>query len=192
MKKTIALVALSLAVSLPAFAAKNKDKGFAFVGAGLTGGGKTLPTVDNSDGTSSSMKSGGLVALYGGYEYRFGFGLTVQGNIGYHYHKKTAAGGDLAFKRYPLEMLVYYDLAERFRMGGGLRYVMNPRLSGDGTPAARDVRFDNAPGVVLEAEYFYVPSASVKVRAVTERYKVQDTSTSVTSTHGGIYANYYF
>lgn len=192
MKKIIAVAMLSLAVSLPAAAAKNKDKGFGFIGAGLTGGGKTLATVEYSDGTSSNIKSGGLVALYGGYEYRFGFGLTVQGNIGYHYHKKTASNGDLAFKRYPLEMLAYYDLAERFRMGGGLRYVMNPRLSGDGFAASSDLKFDNAYGVVVEAEYFYTPSASVKVRAVSEKYKVQDSSASVSGTHGGVYASYYF
>jgi hypothetical protein len=196
MKKIAAIMAISLAVSLPAFADRGNDndtdKGHVVLGVGFTGGGETLATVRYVDGNSSNIKSGGLVAFYGGYDYRFSNKMSLLATVGYHYHDKSGSNGGLTFKRYPLEVLGYYGIAEQFRLGGGIRYVMNPRISSSGVLDGTNYEYDNTIGGILEAEYLYAPNAGIKLRAVNEKYKLKGTSTSVSGNHGGIYASYYF
>jgi len=192
MKKILAISALSLATSLPAFADTYNNSGHFLLGAGLTFGGETLATVTYTDGSSSDIKSGGLVHFYGGYEYRFANRVSIQTTLGYHVDDRSAKNGSVRFTRYPVEVLGYYGLSDELRIGGGLRYVMNPEISSSGVISGTNYSFDDTSGIVLEGEYMVSQHVGVKVRAVSEKYKLQSSSPSISGNHGGIYANYYF
>ncbi|MBI5783923.1 MAG: outer membrane beta-barrel protein [Rhodocyclales bacterium] len=192
MKKIVAIAALSLATSLPAAAADYNNSGHFLLGMGLTFGGDTLVTLHYTDGSTSSIKSGGLVHIYGGYEYRFSNRVSVQANVGYHVDDENAKNGSVKFSRYPLELLGYYGITDNVRLGGGLRYVTSPKVSGSGVVDSADFEFNNATGLVVEGEYLISPQFGVKLRAVSEKYKLKDGSASANGNHGGIYASYYF
>jgi hypothetical protein len=193
MKKFLAMAALTMSAALPASAEGVYDNSGHFIGGlGLTFGGKTLVTVHFTNGDSENVKSGGLVHLYGGYEYRLASRFSVQATIGYHVDDINAKNGSVKFDRYPLEILGHYGVTDNVRIGGGVRYVMNPEVSSSGAASVGDYEFDNATGLVVEAEYLVTPHIGVKLRGVSEKYQMKGSSNSVRGDHGGIYASYYF
>jgi len=193
MKKYFAVAALTLSAAFPVCAEGVYDNsGHFLMGMGLTFGGKTLATVHFTNGDSENVKSGGLVHLYAGYEYRLASRFSVQATIGYHVDNVSARNGDLKFSRYPLEVLGHFGITDNVRIGGGVRYVMNPEISSSGAASIGDYEFDDTTGAVIEAEYLITPHVGVKLRGVSEKYKMKGSSTSVRGDHGGIYASYYF
>lgn len=192
MKKITAGAALALA-TFGAYAA-DASKSFHFIlGAGLTGGGETLESVTYSDGHTEKIRSGGLVAIHGGGEYRFSETVSMQAVYGYHIDDtSSASNGSVRFSRYPFEFLGHYQVAEQWRLGGGLRVVTNAKLKGTGVASNVNAKFDNTTGLVLEAEYFTSRSFGVKIRGVSERYKLSGGGYSASGNHFGLYGNYYF
>jgi hypothetical protein len=192
MKKIAAGAALVLA-TFGAHAA-DASKPFHFIiGAGLTGGGETLLSVTYTDGHTEKIRSGGLVAIHAGGEYRFNETTSLQAVFGYHIDDSSSAdNGSVRFSRYPLEFLGHYQVADQWRLGGGLRVVTNAKLKGTGVASNVDAKFDNATGVVLEAEYFTSRSFGVKIRGVSERYKLAGGGYSASGNHFGLYGNFYF
>lgn len=192
MKKFLAIAALSLSASLPAFAGTYDNSGHFLMGMGLTFGGDTLYTAHFTDGSSRNVSSGRLVHFYGGYDYRFDNRMSVQTTLGYHFDNISAKNGDISFSRYPLEVLGYYGPTDSFRIGAGFRYAMNPKVSSSGEASGNNRSFKDAAGFVVEAEYLFSPQVGLKVRAVNEKYKQEGSSTSVSGNHGGVYGSYYF
>jgi hypothetical protein len=193
MKNHLIVGALAIAAAIPASAADVYDNsGHILLGMGLTFGGKTLVTVHFTNGDSENVKSGGLVHFYGGYEYRMANRFSVRTAIGYHVDDINAKNGSVKFDRYPLEVLGHYGITDNVRIGGGLRYVMNPKISSSGAASVGDYKFDDATGFVIEAEYLISPHVGVTLRGVSEKYQLKGSSNSVRGDHGGIYANYYF
>jgi hypothetical protein len=58
----------------------------------------------------------------------------------------------VTWTRFPLEALAFYRF-EKVRLGGGLAYHINPRLKGSGVVGGLDVKFKDALGVVLQADW---------------------------------------
>jgi hypothetical protein len=160
------------------------------LGLGLTGGGDTLATVVYTDGSSDNIKAGGLVHLFGGAEFRVGPQFTLQATVGYHLDETTGASdGSLRFSRYPIELLGHYEVAPNFRFGGGARFVNNAKIDSRGVLSGARVEFDSTVGAVIEGEYLVTPNIGLKVRYVSEKYKVNGTSTD--GNHGGFYFSWY-
>jgi hypothetical protein len=83
----------------------------------------------------------------GGYqaaEYHF--------SLAYKVAVVDASNGDIEWTRFPLEALAFYRFP-RVRVGGGLAYHMSPRLEGSGVVGGLDVKFKNALGAVLQADW---------------------------------------
>ncbi len=191
MKKSLAAAALALGLVSPARSADG-DSLHPLLGAGLTSGGETLATVHYTDGSSSNIRSGGLLAVYGGLDYRFANRTSLQATIGYHVDNRSARNGSLRFERYPIELLGYYGISEQFRLGLGIRYVTNPRIVGSGIAGGNNLDFENTTGAIVEGEYLFSPRFGLKVRAVNEKYTLKGSSVSVSGNHGGVYFSYYF
>jgi opacity protein-like surface antigen len=166
---------------------------FKFVlGAGLTFGGDTLANVTYTDGTTDSIKAGGLFALYGGGEFRVGDAVSLQATIGYHVDDtKAASNGSVKFSRYPVDLLAYYHLNDKFRLGAGAQFVNSPKLDGSGVASNINMSFESTTGVVLEGEYLFNPKMGLKVRAVTEKFKPTGSSVSTNGNHVGVMFNFY-
>src|SRR5262245_28206956 len=123
MKKLILATTLVCA-GLAAQAQERSVRGV--LGLGLTGGGDTLATVVYTDGSTDSIKAGGLVHVFGGAEFSLGSAVTMQATIGYHVDETSgASNGSLRFSRYPVELLGHFQVAPQVRLGGGARFINN-------------------------------------------------------------------
>jgi hypothetical protein len=183
-----------LAVSAAACAADDNERALRFAaGIGLTNGGKTLINATFTDGTTEKVTSGGLVHLYVGGEYSFTPNIAVQANVGYHVHDTSpATNGSLTFSRVPVELLGYYKVTDHVRLGGGLRYLSDARLKGTGVASDINVKFKSTTGAVIEGEYLFTRNIGVKLRYVSEKYKAEGDTESISGNHGGLYLTGYF
>ena len=162
------------------------------IGGGVTFGGTKLITVFNNNGTESSdIRAGQLIDIHAGLEYRWD-DWAIQGTVGYHFDPIQDGEVDVSFERFPIELLGYYKLNDRFRVGGGIRYAKDAQLSGDGGwgNALGVTKFDSHPGGVMEVEYRASPHVSWKLRYVIETYETSQTE--ITGKHWGLFMNTYW
>jgi opacity protein-like surface antigen len=192
MKKFIACAVIALACVNAAHAADESRGFYPLLGGGLTFGGEKLVTVDFTNGDSTDVRSGGLVQFYGGLEYRFNETFSVQGTIGYHVDNTSAENGSVRFSRYPLELIAHAHVADKFRLGAGVRFVNNPKLSGSGFASNVDTDFKDTTGFLVEGEYMFTPHVGFKVRGVSEQYKTKRTGEKADGDHIGLFGTYYF
>jgi hypothetical protein len=165
------------------------------VGIALTEGGDKLATLYYSNNTSSDVRAGGLVYVYGGFEVRpeespFAF----QGTLGYHFDNAGASNGDIRFDRFPVEGTVLWRLDPHVRIGAGIRYSMSPRLTSSGAGSlGQDYNFNSQLAPLVQFEYLFNEHMGLQVRYVQEKYTTQGpNSVSIDGSHGGIGFNYYF
>ena len=104
----------------------------------------------------------------------------------------TASNGDVRFQRYPIELLAYYNVSPQWRIGGGVRYVSNPKLTSSGAAHIGDLTFKNTVRGVLEGEYAMSDSIGIKVRYVQEQFENKYNSHKTDANHVGVFANFYF
>jgi hypothetical protein len=161
-------------------------------GIGLTTGGDTLASVVFTDGSTQDIKAGGLVHVFGGVEFRASQTVTMQLNVGYQIDDTGgASNGSLRFSRYPIEALAHVQLNPNFRLGGGARFVNNPKVAGSGVLSGINLEFDNTVGAVFEGEYLVTPNIGLKLRAVSEKYKPVGGGPSADGNHVGFYFSWY-
>ncbi len=164
----------------------------AFVGFGLTHGGDRLITARYTDGSSYTLRGGGLLQLHAGAEFRLAPRLTMAASIGLHADAASAVNGSVTFRRYPLEGLAHYEFAPGWRVGGGVRLAIDPKLTSDRGFFGADQHYETAVGPVIEIEYRFNRLLGLKLRGVSERYKSKDGLPSVDGDHVGMFLNFYF
>jgi hypothetical protein len=194
MKKIALVIALAIA-SLGAAQAQNaqtQKQLRGVVGGGLTFGGDKLLTVEYENGVEMDLRAGGMIAMYGGIDYRVTDQFSFQATLGYHVDNTTARNADARFDRFPLEVLAYYHVSPNWRIGGGARYVSYPKLTTSGALNVGDFTFDNTISGVLEAEYLMGSHVGIKFRYVNEKYESKQIAEKVDGSHIGILANFYF
>ena len=198
MKKFALAAALALA-SLGAHAqtwvpvedAANKALRFV-AGAGLTYGGETLVTARYVDGDKIDIDAGGSVAFLVGLDYRVNPQFSVQGTVGYHVDNAGGNNGDIRFERVPVELLGYYHVNDKVRVGGGLRYVTAAALRTSGVADIGDYEFEDTTSPVAEIEYLYSHQLGFKLRYVNDRFKDKTFGATVRGDHVGALVNVYF
>lgn len=188
------LVGAALAAStLAAQAADATPAVRPLVGFGLTFGGDTLATVQFDDGTTDSIKAGGLAHLYAGAEFKVGTAMAIQTTVGYHVDDtRSSSNGSLRFSRYPVDLIALYSLNDRVRLGAGAQIVGSAKLAGSGVASAVAVDFQSSTGALLEAEYLFTPNLGAKARFVSHKYKPKGSGISVDGNHVGVMLGYYF
>lgn len=166
-------------------------------GLGFTYGGD-----DMADGTmeyNDLMAGKGLLFL-GGLDFRLTETFSLQTTVGLHIDAvSTSMGGDATFKRVPVEMIAYYHVSKRFRLGAGARYISSPKVEFDGG-GYRNRTFKNTVGAILEGEFLVGEHVGIKVRLGTEKYKHKNVQPGayysnwgdVKGEHVGVITNFYF
>jgi hypothetical protein len=150
-----------------------RDVRFAF-DLGLTGGGDKLATANFNDGTSESIRAGGLVQFGAGVLWQpVGGPIALQATFNYHVDEVNASNGSLRFSRYPVEVLGFYTGLPRFRFGAGPRFVFNPRLKVDVPGDNSNIAFEDTIGAVVEAGYQIGNYMWVNLRLTGETYKIK-------------------
>ena len=136
------------------------------------------------------IRAGGLVYLTAGVDYHIIPEFSLQGTINYHVDDASAWNGDLKFERFPIELIGYYQPNPVFRVGGGVRYTVSPKLSSNGNAPEANASYANTTSAVVEAEYFVEPDCGIKMRYVHETFKTR--GREIDGSHIGISANFYF
>jgi hypothetical protein len=141
---------------------------------GVTGGGDKLATANFRDGTSESIRAGGLVQFGAGLLWQPAGGpVAMQVTYNYHIDEVNAANGTLRFSRYPVEVLGYYTGLPGWRFGAGPRFVFSPRLKVDVPGDNTQVAFEDTVGAVFEAGYRVAPYAWANLRLTAETYRIK-------------------
>jgi hypothetical protein len=198
MNKFALAVALALAslgaqaqTWVPVEDAANKPLRFV-AGAGLTYGGETIVTAQYVDGDEIDIDAGGSVAFLVGLDYRVSPQFSVQGTVGYHVDDAGGTNGDMRFERVPVELLGYYHVNDKVRVGGGLRYVTAAALRTSGVADIGDYEFKDSTSPVAEIEYLYSHQLGFKLRYVNDRFKDKTFGDKVRGDHVGAFVNFYF
>ena len=190
----IALATASLSSAQAQDASAQKPMRF-LLGGGLTFGGDKLVTAKYDNDVEMDVRAGGMIALNAGIDYRVTDTFAFQATLGYHFDSTSATNADARFTRIPLELLAYYYVSPQWRVGGGVRYVSNPKVSFSErfrSIGAADQAFDNSVGAVLEGEYLLGRHVGIKLRYVHETYEGAAILGKADGSHVGILANYYF
>jgi hypothetical protein len=184
---TVACLAMSTAAAADGFTP--------VLGVSVTGGGDTLATVTYTNGDKQNVKSGGLLHLFGGVEFKSG-AFAVQANGGYHVDDTNAKNGSVKFSRNPVELLGFWHAADGFRLGLGARKAGSAKLSSSGAAASiGSTKLDSKAGAVVQGEYLYNDAkGSVFLRYVSEKYTVGTGSSkaNVSGNHLGLGVSYRF
>ncbi|MEE9492252.1 MAG: hypothetical protein V3W04_02580 [Gammaproteobacteria bacterium] len=176
-----------------------------FFGAGVTGGGEKLATVeleyDSGGSSNEDITSGGRITLTGGLIIPTpdpSFDLQV--SFGWHTHAIFTSDDNIDFSRWPVEGLVFYK-HRNYRFGSGITYHINPELD------LQDInqpvyKFKNAPGWVFEAGYslngWQNSGFALGARFVLIDYELESVdnfdvvSEELDGNHFGIHANWMF
>jgi opacity protein-like surface antigen len=193
MKKILLGAALALGTAVSAQAADASAPFHFLLGAGLTYGGDTLITVPFTDGSSDSIKAGGLIQLYGGGEYRFNEQFALQATVGYHINDtRAASNGSVRFTRVPVDLLALYSVTEKVRLGAGAQFVSSPELKGSGVASNVSQKYDSTTGAIVEGEYLFTPHIGLKLRYVSEKFTPSNGGAKVDGSHAGVMFSYYF
>jgi hypothetical protein len=198
MKKTLLACALSIASITSVYAQTEPNPLRFMVGIGLTAGGDNVATANYTDGSTNNISAGTGIQLMTGVDYRLNQSVSFQATVGYRGRFALGSNGNASFDRYPIELLGYYNLNEKWRLGGGIQYIHNPSLNASGALAYLSEDFKSTTGIVLETEYFPMPHLGIKFRAVKENYTpiVQPYSgystDSINGSHIGVLSDYYF
>lgn len=192
MKKLLTAVTLGIA-AMSAAHAQDGLKPRWLLGVGVAGGGDTLAHVTFTDGSSQNVTAGGGGTIYAGAEFRTSDVVSFQTTLGYHFRTTAAASnGDVTFSRWPLDLLGFYQVNDKFRLGGGAQIELSPKLKGSGVASNIQEDFSTATGAVLEGEYLFTPAIGMKVRYVAVKFKPSSGGQSANGNHAGLMFNFYF
>lgn len=128
----------------------------ALLGVGLTAGGDNLATLRYAQGSSSSVKAGGLVYFKGGVDWSVTPVLSLQGTFGYHGDAAVASNADLTFERNFVEGAAGFATTRNQRLLVGLRRASGARLKSSGAASGiGTVDFDSRQGFLVEYEWLF-------------------------------------
>jgi hypothetical protein len=152
--------------------------------AGYDAGGETLATVVFTSGDRENIKANEGFYVGGGAaildEAR---SMEYQVTVAYKFELIDANNGDVEWTRIPLEALAFYRFT-RVRVGGGLAYHLNPRLEGSGVVGGLDVKFKNALGLVLQADWLITPKIALGARYTALEYDAKSPATGSAKSNG--------
>lgn len=168
---TMRLLLIALAAACSTGSALAEGRGFTYggvLGLSFTSGGDTVDELRYVDGTTQTIKAGGQYNVKLGGELRFdNLPIQLQGTLNWHYVNDAASNAEASYTRYPLELLAFYNFNTKWRVGGGLRYILNPKykFKFENDPTY-EFKFEPSLGYVLEGEYFYSAGTSISARYV--------------------------
>ena len=202
MKQFIISAALAAAALVPALSHAAADDtpssisvhpAFGFMG---TFGGDKLAGVQYTDGKTAAVTAGGIVYLYGGVQLRSAdLPVSLLATVGYHKGIAGGDNGDFTFERVPLELLAMVDVIPgKLRLGGGVRHDTNVNLSAHGVVQGSALKFEDATGGVIQAEWMLGNSFSIVGRYVAIKYRYNadgGVQYRANANQGGIGVNWY-
>lgn len=148
---------------------------------GITVGGDVISRLTRSDGTYREISVGGLYQAGLGVLYQWkSVPFSAELTFNYHVNSDYNGNDNASFRRNPLEALLYFNLADRIRIGGGMRHVYAARATASINGVAEKITFANTTGSIVEIGYEVTPYGWINLRYVKETYKIATQSTTGT------------
>jgi hypothetical protein len=163
-----------------------------FVGGGLTVGGDKIDTVYYANDSSATLHAGNLVQVMAGIDARFTQMYSMQFNVGYQVDFADGDNGSLRFERFPVEVLGYIHVHPQARIGVGARWVTGTKVAGEGVLGSVQRGFKTSRGAIIEGEYFFNDSFSLRARYVAEKYEPDSGADKIDGNHFGLLMGWYF
>jgi hypothetical protein len=146
-------------------------------GIGMDGGGDKLLTLKFTDGSSESLYADQGFYFYAGvafarfYSDEVAFDTAVKVAVkGWN----VGSGGDeVRYLVFPLEAVERLWIGQ-FRLGGGLTYLVNPEISGNGALDTINASLDNSLGFTVQADWIGERKPGRAGVAIGLRYNVQE------------------
>jgi opacity protein-like surface antigen len=160
---------------------------------GFDFGGDTIVTAVFVGGETESIKANEGFYVGGGVSI-INEARTIEAEISIAYKASfiRADNGDIDWTRVPVEGLVFYRMP-KFRLGGGLTLHLNPKLDGSGVVGGLNIKFDDALGLVLQADYLFTDKLGVGLRYTNIKYEAKGAITGSAKGDGvGITASFRF
>ncbi|MBW8778553.1 MAG: outer membrane beta-barrel protein [Burkholderiales bacterium] len=191
-------LAIALAGSCDVFAAPSPADGAAtpaapasirpLVGAMLTGTvSDDKVSVRNPDGSTAVGSLSGRYEAYAGAEFPIDpNGLALRLTAGLHASASfsNSGGGSEHVTSIPLEATLWYPVADKLRLGGGVRYALHTRFSGAGGKTSNGL--GATPAVVFGLGYRLLPHLLLDMRYVYERYEQSNGGADLEASHWGL------
>lgn len=163
-----------------------------------TNGGDKLYQGTYNTGETFDITAGGTYQINAGASYSLSPVFDVQLTVGYHTSTSNAINGSIDFTRWPVELLGFYQIDDKFRLGAGVRQSMNVKTAvsgvGNGIPT---YEFNSNPSGVLEFQYVInnhrnsVAYTTINFRYVAESFTEKTTSSKINGNHFGIGVAFY-
>lgn len=196
MIKQISLVTLLTFTSLSA-----NDTLKPMLQMGYDFGGSTLATVQHTYEGSNNIQAGqGLSFEAGASLGNPRSDIELQFLVGYRFDSDSASNGDVTWDVVPFTALAMFK-AERWKIGGGVTYHLNPTLSGGFSGYENNVyyndsvndQYENAIGAVAQIQYMATNSFGIGLKGTFIEYELKSDSTQTAKGNSiGILASYTF
>ena len=157
--------------------------------AGFTLGGEDLATST----TGQSVTTAGFMYLSAGGLYNIqDTDFSIQAAVGYNYDSITASNGTFSFSEKSFEIIPFYRVDEKMKIGIGLFNVLSARYSG-----TSKVTFGSVSGPVVEMNWTLSSRASWGIRYVSidlpyESFNGIDVSSSGITEDGSSFGIVYY
>jgi hypothetical protein len=149
---------------------------FAKVGQAFGEGSSEVAGGNYVGGSRFSIKAGNGNSIAAGVAYSLNQDYDLSAGLGYEKTTTAASNGELAFVRIPLELILFRNVGENWRVGAGARFLSNTKLETSGVGAGYDQSYEASTGVLVEAQYLTQRGGNkygrfgVSVRYVLDRY----------------------
>lgn len=146
----------------------------------------TIPHLTVLGNGESIYANGGAYVQAGALFYRepsrqYGVRVTA----GYQYDRSGGTNGGATFHTVPIEVLPFREF-ERASFGVGLAYHVEPRFKATGQISNLDQRFDDALGIVMQAEWRLHDRFSVGLRYSLIEYHAASQSVEIKGNTAGV------
>jgi len=153
--------------------------------------------------SSRSLRAGELIQISYGYKFVSEElpHWTVDLRAGFKFSMVDVEGGDAVFYRFPLEVAFNRTLGDKFGVGFGATYHVNPSYRLEAGPVDDSIDFDGAFGGFLSAQYQATASFAFGLRYLSIKYDKDgatfrlpngDLEDEIDGTSTGVYMTYTF
>ena len=161
----------------------------------VTLGGETVYDAPLENGGTRKIKAGQFFNIAAGVQYKVTPNWSASASLGWQYATSTGTNGSAHFSRYPVELLLGYEINPHFRINGGVRKALNAHgeVKGAASPLGSG-NFDPSLGLVFETEWQFEDAKKTIIfaRLVKEAFTKKSSGEKYDGSHIGIGAKFYF
>ena len=165
-------------------------RGIALLAASTDG--DKLAHIHYEDGKTTNIKTGdgGMLAIGVLWTNQ---PFEQQSMLGYSADSAPASNGDASFTRMPIKIMAFWRY-KPLGIGGGVTHPFNPKLKigFDNINGNETVKYNNASGLIIQADYYYSSQFGVGLKLTDIGYKAHQSNQKFDGNSVGVVGSYLF